>query len=65
MVDSIAVLASGGLDSCVLIADLAEDAKVSPLYVRKGLAWEDAELTALVSFIEALGNPNANLMMCL
>ncbi len=60
MVDSIAVLASGGLDSCVLIADLAEDAKVSPLYVRKGLAWEDAELTALVSFIEALGNPNVS-----
>jgi len=56
--DAVAVLASGGMDSCVLVADLAEDAKVSPLYVRKGLAWEDAELAALTSFINALGNQN-------
>ena len=56
--DAVAVLASGGMDSCVLVADLAEDATVSPLYVRKGLAWEDAELAALYSFINALGNPN-------
>ena len=56
--DAVAVLASGGMDSCVLLADLAEDANVSPLYVKKGLAWEDAELTALVTFIAALGNPN-------
>jgi len=58
LVDSVAVLASGGMDSCVLIADLAEDASVAPLYIRKGLAWEDAELAALASFIDALGNPN-------
>lgn len=60
MVDAVAVLASGGLDSCVLIADLAEDANVSPLYIRKGLTWEDAELAALASFIDALGNPNVS-----
>jgi len=57
-VDAVAVLASGGMDSCVLLADLAEDANVSPLYVKKGLAWEDAELAALVTFIGTLGNPN-------
>ena len=51
--NSVAVLASGGMDSCVLLADLAEDAYVSPLYVRTGLAWETAELTALTSFIDA------------
>ena len=56
--DAVAVLASGGMDSCVLLADLAEDANVSPLYVKKGLAWEDAEVAALVTFIGALGNPN-------
>ncbi|MCH7481810.1 MAG: 7-cyano-7-deazaguanine synthase [Chloroflexi bacterium] len=46
------------MDSCVLLADLAEDAKVSPLYIKKGLAWEGAELAALVTFIGALANPN-------
>lgn len=56
--DAVAVLASGGMDSCVLLADLAEDANVSPLYVKKGLAWEAAELAALVTFIGALGNSN-------
>ena len=56
--DAVAVLASGGLDSCVLLADLAEDAIVSPLYIRKGLAWEDAEQAALTAFVDALANPN-------
>ena len=54
----VAVLASGGMDSCVLLADLAEDAYVSPLYVRTGSAWETAELAALTSFIDALSNPH-------
>ena len=56
--DAVAVLASGGMDSCVLLADLAEDTNVSPLYIKKGLAWEGAELAALVTFIGALANPN-------
>ena len=55
--NSVAVLASGGMDSSVLLADLAEDAYVSPLYIRTGLAWEDAERAALNSFIGALSNP--------
>lgn len=56
--EEVAVLTSGGLDSCVLVADTAEDAIVTPLYVRKGLAWEGAELAALSAFVKALGNPN-------
>lgn len=56
--DAVAVLSSGGLDSCILVADLATDAVVSPLYVRTGLAWEDAERAALTAFLDALGNPN-------
>ena len=58
MPDEVAALASGGLDSCVLVADMAEDAMVTPIYVRKGLAWEDAEHAALSAFVKALGSPN-------
>jgi 7-cyano-7-deazaguanine synthase len=37
------VLLSGGLDSAVLVAAEAERARVLPVYVRVGLAWEAAE----------------------
>jgi len=38
------VLLSGGLDSAVLAAHEAQAARVLPIYVRVGLAWEDAEM---------------------
>jgi 7-cyano-7-deazaguanine synthase len=38
-----AVLASGGLDSMVLLADQAAGEDVQPIYVSSGLAWEAAE----------------------
>jgi len=57
-VEKISVLASGGLDSSVLIAKLAADAEVFPIYVRCGFAWEDMELKGLQSFVDALRNPN-------
>jgi len=51
----ICVLASGGLDSCVLLATLASAHEaVHPLYIRAGLAWEEAELYALRRFLRAL-----------
>jgi 7-cyano-7-deazaguanine synthase len=56
--DRIAVLASGGLDSCVLLADLAAKAQVFPIYVRFGLAWEEEEQKALRAFSDALAAPN-------
>lgn len=56
--EKISVLASGGLDSAVLIAKLAADAEMSPLYVRCGFTWENAEIAGLQSFLEALHNPN-------
>ena len=43
----IAALCSGGLDSVVLVADLAQGADVQPIYVSVGLAWEAAELDVL------------------
>jgi 7-cyano-7-deazaguanine synthase len=52
----VAVLASGGLDSSVLIADLARRGRrVFPIYVRAGLKWERAELAMLRRFLAALG----------
>ena len=38
------VLLSGGLDSAVLAAHEAQNARVLPVYVSVGLAWEDAEV---------------------
>jgi 7-cyano-7-deazaguanine synthase len=38
-----AVLFSGGLDSAVLVAEEATRGEVQPIYVRAGLAWEEAE----------------------
>lgn len=52
---SICVLVSGGLDSDVLLSELAERYQsVVPVYVRQGLAWERAELYWLKKFISAL-----------
>jgi 7-cyano-7-deazaguanine synthase len=53
-VDRVAVLASGGLDSCVLLADLAASREVYPLYVAAGLAWEAEERRALEAFLAAV-----------
>jgi 7-cyano-7-deazaguanine synthase len=53
----IAVLASGGLDSSVLVADQARNAEVFPIYVQWGLLWEATEREALQSFLAALNNP--------
>ncbi|MHB8383142.1 MAG: 7-cyano-7-deazaguanine synthase [Candidatus Binataceae bacterium] len=51
----IAVLASGGLDSSVMLADLARRGRhVFPVYVRAGLAWERAELAVLRRFVATL-----------
>lgn len=51
------VLISGGLDSCVLLARLAEQGwKLTPLYVRAGLVWERVELTWLRRFLARLNH---------
>ena len=56
--ERVAVLASGGLDSSVLLAEMAQESEVFPLYFRVGLAWEDEELQALDGFMAALDHPN-------
>jgi 7-cyano-7-deazaguanine synthase len=54
---AVAALSSGGLDSCVCLAALAEDHDtVYPVYVRCGLAWEVAEIEFLARFLAKLDN---------
>jgi 7-cyano-7-deazaguanine synthase len=48
-----AVLISAGLDSAVLAASEARTARVHPLYVTAGLAWEEAERAALDRLLRA------------
>jgi 7-cyano-7-deazaguanine synthase len=53
--DELVVLASGGLDSAVLVADQATDGPVvQPLYIRFGLAWEQVEEAHLRRFLGSL-----------
>ena len=54
----VAVLASGGLDSAVLLADLARTSRVFPIYVEAGLVWEQGEKESLEKFLDALANSN-------
>ena len=54
----VAVLASGGLDSAVLVADLLRQGRpVHPIYVRFGLAWEPTEEAHLRRFLDTLTSP--------
>jgi 7-cyano-7-deazaguanine synthase len=55
---SVAVLASGGIDSAILCIDLLQQfARVHPIYVRFGLRWEEVELAGVRLFLEAAGRP--------
>ena len=56
--ERLAVLASGGLDSAVLLADLGRENIVFPVYVEAGLAWEEREKRALTAYLDALDLPN-------
>jgi 7-cyano-7-deazaguanine synthase len=54
----VAVLCSGGLDSAVLLVELARSTgRAVPLFVRAGHPWEDAERAALGRFLDAVGEP--------
>jgi 7-cyano-7-deazaguanine synthase len=58
MTGEIAVLASGGVDSCVVLGTLAAAGqRTFPLYVRTGLLWEDAEIHWLRRFLAAIAAP--------
>jgi 7-cyano-7-deazaguanine synthase len=53
--DELVVLASGGLDSAILVVDQAAQGRVvHPIYIRFGLAWERVEEAHLRRFLDAL-----------
>lgn len=55
---SVAVLVSGGIDSSLLLAEMAKQAEeVFPVYIRSGYRWEEAELHWLQKLIEAIDAP--------
>lgn len=55
----VAVLTSGGLDSAILIGTLAESCpRVTPIYVRFGLVWEEVEERILRRFLQAIARPS-------
>ena len=54
----VTVLASGGLDSSVMLGVIARSGRrVFPLYIRAGLSWERDELATLKRFVRALKLP--------
>ncbi len=54
----VAVLCSGGLDSAVLLVEMARTAGAAvPVVIRAGHPWEEAEAKALRRFLEAVGEP--------
>jgi 7-cyano-7-deazaguanine synthase len=62
--DAVAVLASGGLDSAILVGQLAgEGREVTPIYVQFGLAWEEVELCCLRAFLSSLAPKTRPLMV--
>lgn len=51
------MLASGGIDSAVALAEAAQGAEsVIPIYVRSGLVWERAEIYWLKRWLQTLGD---------
>jgi 7-cyano-7-deazaguanine synthase len=57
--DRIAILASGGLDSSVMLGQTARAGRhVFPVYIRAGLSWESAELATLRRFVRAFAMTN-------
>lgn len=55
---TIGVLASGGLDSSILLAHLlGQGHRVQPFYIRKGLYWQEHELAGLEHFLQAIATP--------
>jgi 7-cyano-7-deazaguanine synthase len=54
----VGVLASGGLDSCILISHLlAQGRTVYPFYVRSGLVWQEEELRQLRRYLQRIESP--------
>lgn len=52
---TVCVLASGGVDSSILLVEMARThVEVVPLYIRNGLLWEEVEIYWLKRFLQAV-----------
>ncbi len=61
---TVCALVSGGLDSCVMLAELSRRyQRVQPVYVRHGLRWESAELRRLRQFLAAIAPTQRHRLM--
>ena len=59
----VAVLCSGGLDSCALLVEMARaTGRAVPLFVCAGHVWEAAERVALDRFLAALAEPRIDVV---
>jgi 7-cyano-7-deazaguanine synthase len=59
--NSIGLLLSGGLDSCIMLGYLAgQGHRVQPFYIRSQLHWEEEEQRAVAAFLQAVGNNKKN-----
>ena len=53
--ESVAVLVSGGMDSCILMMELIRRGyRVHPIYLQHDLYWEEVELQSLKQFLAAV-----------
>jgi 7-cyano-7-deazaguanine synthase len=58
---AVCALVSGGLDSCVMLAELARRyRKVYPVFIRYGLVWETTELRHLRKFLRSAKIPRVH-----
>ena len=56
--DTVALLTSGGLDSCILLGHLLKLGRtVQPVYILTGVGWQEEELTAVRQYTDALRSP--------
>ena len=64
--EPLVVLVSGGMDSLILTAELAETSPlIVPIYVRSGLFWEDTEEEHLHRFLREVDLPNVKRLQIL
>jgi 7-cyano-7-deazaguanine synthase len=62
----LALLISGGLDSAILLCEsLGRHPVVQPIYIRSGLAWEEAELSCLERLLAAATTPSLQRLVVL